>query len=152
MATINGTGLSEVLVGTSLADEIFGRGGNDTLRGRGGDDDLRGGNGADRLIGVDVLSATPGLGEIDTIRGNGGADTFVLGDGVNVFYSFNDSDDFADIRGFQSDLDIIELTGDISDYFFNPDNTAIFETSSNDLIAEFTNGAFAFGDLTFVSL
>ncbi|NER07299.1 MAG: hypothetical protein F6K17_34385, partial [Okeania sp. SIO3C4] len=100
--------------------------------------------------GVDPNSANPGAGEIDIINGNNGRDTIVLGDGSNVFYSFSGNSDFADIQEFQTGRDTIELTGTLGDYFFNSDNTAIFLRANNDLIAEFTNGAFVESDLSFI--
>ncbi|MEO0801101.1 MAG: calcium-binding protein, partial [Cyanobacteria bacterium J06642_2] len=139
------------VIGTSNADDITGdggdnfldgEGGGDILIGGGGDDRLRGRSGDDTLVGVDPTSATPGAGEVDRLVGDNGADTIVLGDGTNVFYSFSGNGDFADIRGFVSGTDTIELTGSLGDYFFNGDNTEIFLNSNNDLIARFTNGAF----------
>ena len=146
-----GTSQADNIVGDGNDNRLEGEGGADDLIGGSGNDDLRGGAGADILTGVDPLSATPGCGEVDIIRGDGGTDTIALGDGISIFYSFDGGCDFADIRGFQSGVDTIQLTGQITDYFFNSSSTAIFTTSDNDLIAEFTNGAFdTINDFTFV--
>ncbi|GGA13795.1 calcium-binding protein [Okeania sp. KiyG1] len=147
---ITGTSQGDDLVGDAEENELRGEGGRDTLVGGAGNDRIFGGRGRDRLTGVDLNSANPGAGEIDIINGNNGRDTIVLGDGSNVFYSFNGSSDFADIQDFETGQDTIELTGNSGDYFFNSDNTAIFLSANNDLIAEFTNGSFNQGDLIFV--
>ncbi|MDY7020888.1 MAG: calcium-binding protein, partial [Cyanobacteriota bacterium] len=147
---ITGTSEADDLVGDRQENELRGEDGRDTLVGGAGDDRILGGRGRDSLTGVDPNSANPGAGEVDIIDGGRGRDTIVLGDGSNVFYSFAGSSDFADIQGFQAGRDTIELTGAIGDYFFNSDNTAIFLSANNDLIAEFTNGAFAASDLNFV--
>ncbi len=139
------------VTGTSQADNIVGNDEDNKLKGGRGADNLVGGSGNDRiignagrdtLIGVDPSSAKPGEGEVDILNGGGGRDTIVLGDTDNIFYSFSGNDDFAEIWNFQSGRDTIQLQGELGDYFFNPDHTAIFSVSNNDLIASFTNGAF----------
>ncbi len=148
---ITGTSQRDDLVGDGQENELRGEDGRDTVVGGAGDDRILGGRGRDRLTGVDPNSANPGAGEIDIIDGGRGRDTIVLGDGSNVFYSSDGNSDFADIQEFQTGRDTIELTGSSGDYFFNDDNTAIFLNANNDLIAEFTNGAFdPTTDLSFV--
>ena len=139
---VTGTSNADEITGDSNDNRLDGEGGKDTLEGGSGNDRLLGRAGADRLIGVDPGSATPGSGEIDILNGGGGADTIVLGDGTNVFYSSSSNSDFADIRGFKTGTDEIELTGAISDYSFIDGNTAIILNDGLDLIATFTNGAF----------
>ncbi len=148
---ITGTSQGDDLVGDGQENELRGEDGRDTLVGGAGDDRILGGRGRDRLTGVDPNSANPGAGEIDIIDGGRGRDTIVLGDGSNVFYSSDGNSDFADIQEFQTGRDTIELTGSSGDYFFNSNNTQIFLSANNDLIAEFTNGAFdPTTDLSFV--
>ena len=139
---VTGTSNADRLIGDAEDNVLDGERGRDTLVGGAGDDRLRGRGGRDLLIGVDPLSAMPGAGEIDRLIGDGGRDTFVLGEDGQVFYAFSGNDDFADIRGFKTGTDKIQLAGSIGDYFFNNDNTAIFLNANNDLLATFTNGAF----------
>ncbi len=148
------------VIGTTQADNLVGNGednvlkggsGVDNLVGGGGNDRIQGNTGQDTLVGVDPSSSNPGENEVDILNGGGDRDTIVLGDSNNIFYSFSGSDDFADIRNFQTGRDTIQLKGVLGDYFFNSGNTAIFSASNNDLIAEFTNGVFdPDTDFTFV--
>ncbi|NJO70824.1 MAG: calcium-binding protein [Oscillatoriales cyanobacterium RM1_1_9] len=146
-----GTTRNDSILGNTEDNEVRGGNGNDTLTGGEGDDRLLGEAGRDVLNGVDPTSATPGAGEQDVLVGAGAADTYVLGNGANIFYSFSGNADVALIQGFQTNLDKIQLTGSLTDYFFNAQNTAIFATTNNDLVASFVGGAFNPAvDFTFV--
>ena len=139
---VTGTSQADNIVGNDEDNKLKGGGGADNLVGGGGNDRIIGNAGRDTLIGVDPSSAKPGEGEVDILNGGGGRDTIVLGDTNNIFYSFSGNGDFAEIWNFQSGRDTIQLQGELGDYFFNPDYTAIFSASNNDLIASFINGVF----------
>jgi Ca2+-binding RTX toxin-like protein len=75
VATVTGTGASEVVTGTGASDRLLGLAGDDTLNGNEGDDRLEGGPGDDIYIfatghGPDrIIEVAPGaIGGIDTLR------------------------------------------------------------------------------------
>lgn len=136
---------NDTVLGMSGNDAVSGGDGNDWLQGGKGNDALWGDEGADKLIGVDPKKARPGKGERDTLTGGDddywygedGKDTFVLGDKKNVYYDDGKNNnpgkgDYALIRNFKTDEDIIQLHGKVNDYLLKnsprgmPDGTAIF--------------------------
>ncbi|MGF1492336.1 MAG: peroxidase family protein [Microcoleaceae cyanobacterium] len=135
---------NDTLEGEGGDDQLRGNLGNDELIGGRGDDTLRGGRGSDRLIGVDPNRSNPGANSIDYLIGGTDEDTLVLGDGEKVFYASSGDADFAQVRGFQSGADVLELSGRRSDYRFSTNNRNIFllEEDGEDLIAQFRNGSF----------
>lgn len=134
------------LQGNTGNDKLFGREGYDALGGGKGDDVLvggvgydylYGGEGDDILIGVRVESFTPGAGEVDYLTGDKGKDTFVLGDALEVYYDDDAADtkgfnDFAAIKDFNSQDDVIRLHGSADNYSIldvGQGSTAIFYNS-----------------------
>jgi Ca2+-binding RTX toxin-like protein len=141
---------NDTVLGMNGSDAISGGDGNDSLEGGKGNDALWGDEGADTLIGVDAKSASPGKGERDTLTGGrsyywgDGKDTFILGDGKKVYYDDGKNNnpgkgDYALIRNFNADEDIIQLHGTANDYALKnsprgmPSGTAIFlDTAGKD--------------------
>ena len=121
------------VTGTSNADTIVGNNEDNLLIGGEDDDKLSGLGGSDTLVGVDPLSSNPGFKEVDTLMGGANGDVFALGDASNVYYLDSGSDDFADIKDFQSNVDKIRLKGGIGDYSFDDNSSIFFE---GDLIAQ----------------
>ncbi len=104
-ALIGGMG-NDTLNGGRSHDELIGSAGNDFLRGQGGND---------KLLGTDSIAQ--GADEVDILIDNAGADEFILGDGINVFYTAAKNGDRAIIRDFSLGAgDLIVLTGSASDY------------------------------------
>jgi RTX calcium-binding nonapeptide repeat (4 copies)/Subtilase family len=133
-----GTNAADVIVGSINGDTIAGfagndlidaGSGNDSIDGGFGNDSIFGGSGNDTLIGNigdDTLSGVIrgvvnfGIGEQDRLIGGAGIDRFVLGDGIDFYYS--DSNiataglgDFATIVDFQIE-DRIQLRGAATNY------------------------------------
>lgn len=143
---------NDTVLGMTGNDAVSGGDGNDSLQGGKGNDALWGDEGADTLIGVDAKTARPGKGERDTLTGGDdyywygedGKDTFVLGDGKKVYYDDGKNNnagkgDYALIRHFKTDEDIIQLHGKANDYALKnsprgmPSGTAIFlDTAGKD--------------------
>ncbi|MEO0985240.1 MAG: Ig-like domain-containing protein [Cyanobacteria bacterium J06639_14] len=114
----------DVLSGGSGDDTLEGKADDDVLLGGTGNDTLLGNEGEDTLIGVDNIQK--GRGERDSFTGGDEedtqTDTFVLGDIGGVFYDDGDNasdgrDDFALVTDFEVDIDTIQLSGSVGDYF-----------------------------------
>ena len=113
---LKGNAGNDKLFGREGYDELNGGKGNDVLIGGEDSDYLYGKEGDDLLIGVRVESFTPGAKEVDDLTGGRGKDTFVLGDALEVYYDDGDAQtngtyDFAVIKDFNSDDDVIRLHG-----------------------------------------
>ena len=148
---VTGTSSADSIVGDRADNVLDGGRGPDTLVGGAGNDTLVGHGGRDRLIGVDPTSGIAGAGEIDLLDVRFGFDTIVLGQNSTVFYAFDGNDDFANIRGFRTGIDTIELVGSMSDYTFHASNTQIFFKATNDLIATFNTAFDATADFVFIT-
>lgn len=140
-----------------FAGGLSGGAGDDYLDGGAGEDGLRGGTGNDFLVGSDgddTLIGTDGdsPNDIDTLTGGAGADKFLLGSSfisgdTELFYDSAGNGDYALITDFNPDEgDIIQLPlcpggeNNTRGYTLGLSAidlgaTAIFERSSNDLIA-----------------
>lgn len=155
---IQGKNGNDVLLGTLGNDSLYGGNGDDFLSGGQGNDQLFGDSGNDTLYGTSISvndSGTQGAGkgEIDTLTGGKGKDTFVLGGKIisirddidysplfqNEFVFYDDGNtstpgtqDYALIKDFENNQDIIELLGSSSDYSLGaspqglPSGTGIF--------------------------
>ncbi len=145
---INGNQGNDWVEGGDNQDTLYGGQNNDTLTGGLGNDILYGDLGNDLLIGVDPDAVNPGLDEIDTLTGGSGVDTFVLGDVTQAYYdNGNDANpgltDYALITDLNINEDVIQLSGDITNYQLVsapeglPTGTAIFlqTDGDNELIA-----------------
>lgn len=84
VATIEGTGASEVIDGTSGDDVIMGLGGHDTIDGRGGDDKICGGPGNDVIFGGGGRDTIRGGNGSDEIHGGGRKDRILGGEGKDL--------------------------------------------------------------------
>jgi len=152
---LTGSG-NDVLDGGDGDDLISAGEGNNTLKGGSGNDELIGGNGQDSLIGVNTGNDR-GQGSIDRLTGGQGADQFSLGDAKGTFYddgikTSNGLRDYALITDFNSYEDVIQLSGQASDYvlgvpevgvngigiYRDSDRNSTF-TSSDELIAILQN-------------
>lgn len=155
---IRADGNANEFFGEGGDDFIFGRGGQDDIFGGEGDDNLLGGGGRDLLVGgngSDFLRAgkgddeiigvgdTLGANDFDVLKGDAGVDEFILGDGTNIFYK---GIGFAEIRGFEKEVDKLILTGSADDYTFERRQII----SNGDLIATF-NKRFLESDIEFVN-
>lgn len=109
--------------GTNRWDEIHGHGGNDYIVGKGGNDALHGDRGNDTLIGVDPNRHHPGRAEIDILWGGEGRDKFVLGDRHHAFYVGQRLADYAIIKDFSREDDVIQLAGRRGSYQLREDYT-----------------------------
>ena len=145
---INGNQGNDLINGGDNQDTLHGGKENDTLIGGLGNDVLYGDRGNDILQGIDPDAINPGNGEIDTLTGGTGVDTFVLGDENQAYYNSGNSDDsgltdYALITDFDINEDIIQLSGDLTNYQLIaapedlPSGTAIFlqTDGENELIA-----------------
>ncbi len=136
----------------ALDSIIIGRAGDDTLQGDIANDHLLGEEGDDILQGTFLcppwifkaaVVRKEGNEEFDTLTGGAGADQFILGelfesddplfdDQEAVLYSQAGIDDYALITDFNPDEDLIQLTGEASDYSLAvfpdgfPEGTAIY--------------------------
>ncbi|MBT9313654.1 calcium-binding protein [Leptothoe kymatousa] len=137
------------VIGTDNGDHLIGNNKANYLEGGAGHDCLVGGGGRDTLIGVNRSDSHPGAYETDHLIGGRGRDTFVLGESGKVFYSISGEYDFAEIADFKSGVDTIQLTGGISDYYYNDEKTELYTSNTHDLVARFTGGAFNVTDFTF---
>lgn len=91
-----------------------------SAQGTTGNDLLLGGSSNNSLVGVDP-SSTAGKGEIDTLIGSGNRERFILGDANRVYYNDGNSttsgiNDYANIVGFSTNGDVIQLKGKAADY------------------------------------
>ncbi|QIZ69746.1 Ig-like domain-containing protein [Oxynema aestuarii] len=102
---------------------------------------VSGGFGNNKIFGVDPTIADPGRGEIDELTGLGGYDTFMLGDATTAYYDDgidleSGLQDYAVIKDFSPQSDVIRLHGTASDYQLGnspeglPTGTAIFRQTS----------------------
>jgi hypothetical protein len=102
---------------------------------------VSGGFGNNKIFGVDPTIADPGRGEIDELTGLGGYDTFMLGDATTAYYDDGIAlesglQDYAVIKDFSPQSDVIRLHGTASDYQLGnspeglPTGTAIFRQTS----------------------
>jgi len=119
---------SDILFGGAGNDILFGGSGNDTLLGGKGDDILNGGKGADILIG--------GAGK-DTLTGGLGPDTFVL----DTQSAVTDPAAADIITDFNSSVDSIGLTGNLTEADLIFEQIAIAPNTSNTLIKIRSDGA-----------
>ena len=109
------------IAGTEYNDSLQGSSNSDTLIGGSGNDSLRGNSGEDVLTGVNPKLENSGVGEIDTLVGGANSDIFVLGDAYQTYYDDEDSrsrgiEDYALIKDFDLNEDIIELSGAKENY------------------------------------
>lgn len=114
-------GPAEVPIGQPGNDIISGGSGNDSLYGDGGNDTVSGGSGNDFIVGINPSANNFGAGEIDELTGGTGNDRFVLGNATTVFYDDNSNvglgtNDYALIKDFNPNEDIIQLEGSSNDY------------------------------------
>ena len=151
--SLYGDGGRDLLNGGTGDDFLRGGARRDTLTGGLGNDSLNGDTGNDILVGVKPSSAGGelgfGAGEIDTLKGGRGRDTFVLGDETNVFYDDGDTltngkSDFALIVDFNSNQDVIQLSG-TTDFYRLDFFTSSSGTVNADLI--FDAGVSARGEV-----
>jgi len=110
-----------LIVGTGANDNITTGDGNDFLYGGEGNDTLIGGDGNDIIIGVNPNGVNPGRGEVDILTGGAGSDRFILGDTSWIGYDDGNTattgnNDYAQIIGFNSLEDKVQLKGAASDY------------------------------------
>jgi predicted outer membrane repeat protein len=120
-----GTDQNSYMFGLNSDDTLKGLGGNDYLDGGINNDMLDGGAGNDTLVGGEQSNTLVG-GEgndvfiggkgIDLIEGGSGQDRFVIGNETQVYYASQDWSDHAVIKDFEMGQDIIQLTGQASDY------------------------------------
>ena len=103
-----------------------------------GSDVLVGGEGKDILNGVNN-SAHRGTGSIDILTGGAGIDHFILSDSTGIFYNDNNDlsagiEDFALITDFNASQDIIQLSGEASDYILESTSigTRIYQDINGD--------------------
>jgi subtilisin family serine protease len=125
---ISGDNGNDRLLGGRNSDILFGGSGSDTLQGGKGDDALNGGNGSDVLVGD---------GGKDTLTGGLGLDTFVLRSESAVF----DPATADIITDFNSFVDAIGLTGNITEADLILEQIAIAPNISNTLIKIRESGA-----------
>lgn len=117
---VDGSKGNDVILGTNGTNTIKGNAGDDKLIGRGGDDKLFGGSGEDFFDG--------GSGR-DTLYGGSGADTF----------HFDKGEDRDLIKGFQNNVDTLELDGfaagyDVLDVAEQHDNDVILRIGGGDIV------------------
>jgi subtilisin family serine protease len=125
---ISGNNGNDRLLGSRSSDTLFGGLGNDSLQGGKGDDALNGGNGSDVLVGD---------GGKDILTGGLGLDTFVLRSESAVFDPIA-----ADIiTDFNSFVDAIGLTGNLTEADLILEQIAIAPNTSNTLIKIRESGA-----------
>jgi Ca2+-binding RTX toxin-like protein len=101
-------------------DNLSGGDGDDQLFGQEGNDILLGGNGNDILVGVSTTTDL-GRGTIDILTGGGGGDRFILGAVGKIYYddaitATAGMNDYGLITDFVSTEDIIQLSGQATDY------------------------------------
>lgn len=101
--TILGRSGNDKLSGDAGNDVLWGESGNDNLLGGSGNDLLLGGNGNDTLLGVENRNAI----EVDELTGGKGRDTFRVGDFHSNFYKNGGNSDYAVIKDFKSNDQII---------------------------------------------
>jgi Ca2+-binding RTX toxin-like protein len=119
--TLRGEDGSDRLNGSDFFDVLFGGNDADRLIGGSNNDDLNGGNGNDTLIGVGQQNSLGGDLDRDNLTGGAGRDRFVLGDTNRVYYDDRDAstrgdDDYAEIRDFNANEDIVQLKSSIASY------------------------------------
>ncbi|MEL6828598.1 MAG: cadherin-like domain-containing protein, partial [Pseudomonadota bacterium] len=95
-----------------------------------GDDIIQGDETAETLIAADAGSAAPGLDEIDVFVGGAGGDVFVLGDSSGAFYDDGNgtsggADDYGFIYDFETDIDLVQLSGSELDYALTEDEPGL---------------------------
>jgi Ca2+-binding RTX toxin-like protein len=148
--TLYGGHGNDTLLGGDGDDLIYATGGNNWISGGRGHNTIYGGHGNDTIYfgeGDNLVYATGGDNLLiggqgyDQVYGGYGKDTFVLGDRRGSFYAQNGDADYALIRNFSADRDVIKLHGKAEDYslVWNADHlprgTAIFQQATHDLIA-----------------
>lgn len=107
----------ENLDGSTYADVLRGNQGNSILRGNGGNDQIFGGrdkSGNDTLIGGVGDDTLYGENGSDRLRGDEGndilyGDSILFGDGKKDVFIFTLNGDTDRIKGFQDNIDVIEL-------------------------------------------
>ena len=119
--TLFGAAGNDTLNGDNNQDRLVGDEGNDLLLGGNNNDLLEGGAGDDTLIGVNFDNSQTRLGEQDTLIGGAGSDLFFLGNEDTIYYNDRNSEtsgdtDYALIRDFNADRDLILLKGNSSLY------------------------------------
>jgi subtilisin family serine protease len=125
---ISGDNGNDRLLGSRNSDTLFGGAGSDTLQGGKGDDVLNGGNGSDVLVGD---------GGKDILTGGLGLDTFVLRSESAVF----DPAAADIITDFNSFVDAIGLTGNLTEADLILEQIAIAPNTANTLIKIRESGA-----------
>ncbi|HEY9664750.1 MAG TPA: hypothetical protein V6C65_40440 [Allocoleopsis sp.] len=155
---IVGSDGNDILLGGEQDDVIDGQAGDDILLGLGGNNSITGGDGNDIITGgglaitgngsTSVLTVTVDTNGLDTLTGGAGADRFVLGGNPStepngqppiIHYDQAGNSDYALIRDFTPEEDIIELGGAKTDYHLAaspvglPTGTALYR--GNELIA-----------------
>ncbi|MGD1863210.1 MAG: NF038122 family metalloprotease [Phormidesmis sp.] len=128
---------SDVIFGGDGNDTIYGNSGNDTIEGGLGNDVLKGGIGDDWLDGSDAIAH--GTFEYDILGGGLGADTFVLGNATQSYYIGDNNNDYALIKDFDSETDIIQLHGIADNYQQQQDGNNLLLSNGQELIAIFEN-------------
>jgi RTX calcium-binding nonapeptide repeat (4 copies)/Calx-beta domain len=132
--------IDETLAGTEGDDVIYGNGGNDVISGGAGNDNLfagsptnsangftimNGDGGNDILTGgsgFNLLNGTNdtllGVSEQDTLvgGGSGSVNYFYLGSNQGSYYVGGGDTDYASVSNFDSNNDVIQLSGSIADY------------------------------------
>ena len=119
--TLFGAAGNDLLNGDNNQDRIVGNRGDDLLLGGTDNDLLQGGAGNDTLIGTNYGDLTLQLGEQDTLVGGAGSDFLILGAEDRMFYNDRNpttqgATDYALIRNFDFDSDLIQLQGDRNSY------------------------------------
>lgn len=112
-----GRGGHDMLAGRGGDDTLVGGGGSDTLKGGGGNDFAKGGGGFDRLLGGGSDDILKGGGADDLLKGGAGddrlegqrGDDILVGQGGRDVFVFAPGAGSDEIRGFQQNLDQIEI-------------------------------------------
>ena len=115
--TLRGDDGDDFLRGNGGKDALYGDAGSDRLKGGGGNDRLDGGDGDDVLIGQGGRDRLSGDAGDDTLRGGGGNDQLDGGAGNDLMVGGGGADTFVirpghdrdTIRGYQDDVDRIDL-------------------------------------------
>ena len=147
---LNGNGNADIIYGGKERDLLIGSKGNDTLYGGAGSDRINGNEDNDVIDGTFAQGFNNlGLNEKDTLIGGAGADIFTLGDAGVPYYDDAESvtkgiDDFARIKDFEVDRDIIKLGGRVEQYSLN-----FYRNGSGNFNAEivYNRGDYLLGEL-----
>ncbi|MEW6491948.1 MAG: calcium-binding protein [Cyanobacteriota bacterium] len=122
--SLRGGAGNDTLIGGMGNDSLFGDSVNDYLYGDTGNDSLYGGSGDDYLFGI-LQGSLAESGEIDVLNSGAGRDTF-----AGLYYYDYDSttagtSDYALIKDFNCNQDVIQLAGAKTNYYLAPSPTGL---------------------------